>query len=156
VFVVVPGAVFGGVGGAQRGWVGGGVDLIGVQGGQRDVDDPAGHVGEDRGGGGDGLDQPGSGWRPRRTVLPGRGRWPSTPTVCTTVRAVLSAATAMRVAASAVSGTDNVTRTVTNRSPDSTAAVSSVCSTAMRRTRGSRQLAGGAVDPAGAPGSSPN
>lgn len=44
--------------------VGGGVELIGVQCGQRDVDGPAGEVGEvgeDRGVGGEGLDNPGSG-----------------------------------------------------------------------------------------------
>jgi hypothetical protein len=67
-------------------------------------------------------------WRPRMTVLPGRGRWPSTPVVWMTVRAVLSAATATRVAASsasAVSGTANVTSTVTNRPPGATVAVSS-------------------------------
>jgi hypothetical protein len=66
-------------------------------------------------------------WRPRRTVVPGRGRWPSTPVVWMTVRAVLAAATATRVAASsasAVSGTANVISTVTNRSPGSTVAVS--------------------------------
>jgi len=57
------GAVSGGVGGVRcaQGWVGGGVELIGVQCSQRDVDDPAGEVGEDRGVGGDGLDHPGAG-----------------------------------------------------------------------------------------------
>jgi hypothetical protein len=38
------------------------------------------------------------------TVLPGRGRWPSTPAVCTTVRAVLWAATAMSVVGVGVVG----------------------------------------------------
>lgn len=51
------------VGGVRcgQGWVGGGFELVGVQCGQRDVDGPAGEVGEDRGVGGEGLDHPGSG-----------------------------------------------------------------------------------------------
>ena len=47
--------------GAVRSGLGRGVELVGVQCAERDVDDPAGEIGEDRGHGGDGLDHPGPG-----------------------------------------------------------------------------------------------